>query len=341
VSTPSAQQLVLFERGPDFARLREAEQKLLAACRAPSTLRAYAYAWRYFESWAREAGRTTLPAAADTLSLYITSLLENRELRLNTIRLRLSSIRIRHHDAGLECAGKQRALALIRNACRQRRESPGGKRALTPGELYRIGSFLRTSTALLDVRDRAVVVFGFALGWRSAELASLDLADVRLVRDGVRVRLGYSKTDQQGKGREVGIPYGRQIETCPVRALEEWIRVRGSWEGPLFAPLAQRLRHRHRAPAARTYRRDRPVAHWLALLAGGHDHRLCREWRGAGRDHAAQRPSRRQDGDRLYPAGTGLSRGSARRGAVRIHPLPRRKRKATRETRQDESPRPS
>lgn len=223
--------------GPNFARLREAQQRLMQASRAPSTLRAYANAWRDFEAWGVHAGRATFPASEDTLCLYITSLLERPDLRLNTIRLRLSAIRIRHRDEGLACPGIQTARGLISNAARERKEIPGGKRALTPEQLRLMSAFLETSAELLDVRDRALLVFGFALGWRSAELVSLDLADVRFVSSGVRVRLRHSKTDQQALGREVGIPPGREPLTCPVRALRAWLKVRGDWPGPLFAGI--------------------------------------------------------------------------------------------------------
>jgi integrase len=229
--------LLLFERGPDFARLRAAQERLMQAGRAPATREAYANAWRDFDAWGRASGRVTFPASEDTLCLYVAALIENPHLRLNTIKLRLSALRIRHHDEGLACEGIETARRLVLNAARERKETPRGKRALTPDQLRRISAFLDTSAELLDVRDRAIVVFGFALGWRSAELVGLDLRDVRFVSTGIRVRLRHSKTDQQGKGHEVGIPPGRERLTCPVRALGAWLARRGNWEGPLFTPL--------------------------------------------------------------------------------------------------------
>jgi integrase len=86
----------------------------------------------------------------------------------------------------------------------------------------------------IDARDRAILLVGFASGWRRHEIASLCVADIGFVEEGVTLRLRRSKTDQEGRGRIVGIHFGEGLETCPVRALEAWMRVRGEAPGALF-----------------------------------------------------------------------------------------------------------
>jgi len=80
-------------------------------------------------------------------------------------------------------------------------------------------------TAVIGVRDRALLLVGFAGAFRRSELVSLDVADVLFGADGLIVQLHRSKTDQEGEGRKVGLPFGSNPLTCPVRAsiLLEWM----------------------------------------------------------------------------------------------------------------------
>jgi integrase len=89
---------------------------------------------------------------------------------------------------------------------------------------------------LKDVRDRALLLIGFAGGFRRSELIGLNCDDVVLVRQGLEVTLRRSKTDQNGAGRKIGIPHGKG-RWCPVVALEQWLAASGVTEGALFRPI--------------------------------------------------------------------------------------------------------
>jgi integrase len=89
---------------------------------------------------------------------------------------------------------------------------------------------------LKDVRDRALLLLGFAGGFRRSELIGLNFGDVVLVRQGLEVTLRRSKTDQNGVGRKIGIPHGRG-RWCPVVALEQWHAASSITEGPVFRPV--------------------------------------------------------------------------------------------------------
>ena len=89
---------------------------------------------------------------------------------------------------------------------------------------------------LKDVRDRALLLLGFAGGFRRSELIGLNCNDVVLVRQGLEVTLRRSKTDQKGAGRKIGIPHGRG-RWCPVVALDQWRVASGITEGALFRPV--------------------------------------------------------------------------------------------------------
>ena len=87
---------------------------------------------------------------------------------------------------------------------------------------------------LAGTRDRALLLVGFAGGFRRSELAALDVEDVVPTDDGLVVNLRRSKTDPEGRGRDVGIPYGSSPATCPVRALTAWTTAAGISDGALF-----------------------------------------------------------------------------------------------------------
>ena len=76
---------------------------------------------------------------------------------------------------------------------------------------------------LLGVRDRALLLIGFAGAFRRSELVALQIEDCDFATDGLVITLRRSKTDQDGEGRKIGIPYGSNLETCPVRSLRVYL----------------------------------------------------------------------------------------------------------------------
>jgi integrase len=89
---------------------------------------------------------------------------------------------------------------------------------------------------LKDIRDRALLLIGFAGALRRSELVGLDVGDIEHVRQGVVLHLRKSKTDQDGRGRKIGIPHGR-TRWCPVASLDAWFATSGINEGAVFRPV--------------------------------------------------------------------------------------------------------
>lgn len=87
---------------------------------------------------------------------------------------------------------------------------------------------------LLGLRDRAILLLGFAGAFRRSELVDLDREDLEIGSEGITATLRRSKTDQEGEGRKIGIPYGVRPETCPVRAILAWLDAAGIEDGPMF-----------------------------------------------------------------------------------------------------------
>src|SRR5690606_5355797 len=89
----------------------------------------------------------------------------------------------------------------------------------------------------IEVRDRVVLLVGYA-GWmRRSELVGLDIDHLEERPEGLLVHLVSSKTDQERAGRRVEVVYGQYAETCPVRATRRWIEVLGTRSGPLLRPI--------------------------------------------------------------------------------------------------------
>ncbi|HEY1865924.1 MAG TPA: tyrosine-type recombinase/integrase [Candidatus Acidoferrales bacterium] len=229
-------QLTLFDcGGVDLSALRIRRDELLASVRAKRTISAYACDWRQFDRWCRMAGRETLPASAETLQLYITWMFEGGS-KVTTAERRVAAIAHIHRGAGFNSPVEPNLREIIRATRRERKEKPIGKKALSPLELVRIAGKCDATTAL-GSRDLAILILGFATSFRREELAQLQLSDVTFERDGLAVLLRYSKRDQEGKGRLLGVWAGERESTDPVRTLRAWLKWRGDWDGPLFCRI--------------------------------------------------------------------------------------------------------
>jgi site-specific recombinase XerD len=90
---------------------------------------------------------------------------------------------------------------------------------------------------LADIRDRALLLVGFAGAFRRSELVALDVENVCKTSEGLRVTIQHSKTDQEGRGQVIAIPRG--TIACPVAALMTWLAAAGLSSGPLFRPIAK------------------------------------------------------------------------------------------------------
>jgi integrase len=107
-----------------------------------------------------------------------------------------------------------------------------GKAPLLTSDIRRIvGSCPET---LLGLRDRALILVGFAGAFRRSELAAIDLAHLSFTQDGLVIDLCRSKTDQEAAGRKVGIPFGKDDATCPVRVLRRWLAESSITSGAVF-----------------------------------------------------------------------------------------------------------
>jgi len=212
-----------------WEQLDERARAYAEAARAPATLRAYAADWRIFTAWCAAHGVDALPATPHTVALFLADL----PGRPSTLRRKLAAIAVMHRAAGHDSPTDHGVVrATFAGIRRERGIAPRPKTALLVDEL-------RTALATcgerrIDVRDRALVLVGFAGALRRSELVGLDVDDVGFETAGIVLRLRRSKTNQEGELEEVAVLYGSDPQTCPVRALQAWLATGAITEGPLF-----------------------------------------------------------------------------------------------------------
>jgi integrase len=90
---------------------------------------------------------------------------------------------------------------------------------------------------LSGLRDKAILLLGFAGAFRRSELVGLQFRDVQIGDAGLIITLRRSKTDQEGASFTKGIPVGTSNMTCPKYALEAWLQLAGIIAGPIFRPV--------------------------------------------------------------------------------------------------------
>jgi site-specific recombinase XerD len=221
----TAVSLVQADRAQTLAQLAhvaEAARDYAAAARAASTLRAYRASWALFADWCERHALASLPADPPTVALYLSSLGGQRKAA--TLQRHLAAIGQAHAAAGHPSPTKDAAVRTVMSGIRRTHgTAQQGKAPVVVDELRRMVEALPAST--LGVRDRALLLLGFAGAFRRSELVGLDVGDVRETSDGLVVTLRRSKTDQEGRGVERGIPYGSNRATCPVRAVRAWLEV--------------------------------------------------------------------------------------------------------------------
>lgn len=179
-----------------------------------------------------------LPAPPEARAAFLAERAE-AGLTFGTLDGYCSGIAHRHHQEGL---ADPTVDVVVRRVCRGLRRILGvaprrPAHPLTPAEVARIISAIDTSTAI-GVRDRAVILLGYASAMRPGEVSALDVDDITAKLTGVLVTVRRSKTDQDARGQLVGVARGGNPLTDPIRALDAWLAIRSPGAGSLFTRVA-------------------------------------------------------------------------------------------------------
>ena len=201
-----------------------------AHARAPNTRRSYAREWERWEAYACEHGASALPASPLVVAAYMAHL-DAEGLAPSSLDVAMAAIVDRHRAARVALPSNDPAVRDVMAGIRARRGTrPRAKAPLLPADLRAMIEAL--PKGLLGVRDRALLLVGFAAALRRAELVALDVAHVAWHREGIIVHVARSKTDQLGAGADVPmhasegmsrryIRQGTAFERDPLRGL--WV----------------------------------------------------------------------------------------------------------------------
>ena len=220
--------------------------------RSKNTMKSYSSDWKDFDFWCQSRELKSMPADPRVVACYLADRAsqsfvdyhgtQKHSLKTSTLARRLSAITQAHKVAGIDFNRKHPSIQETWKGIKNTHgTAQKGKEPILIEDLRRMVDAIevevRGKKRLIGLRDKALLLIGFAGAFRRSELVALQIEDLKLVRDGYVVKLKRSKTDQQGEGREVAIPYGSNPLTCPVRALQDWINIGNLQEGPIFMPI--------------------------------------------------------------------------------------------------------
>lgn len=207
-------------RSREYARMATAE----------ATRRGYRSDWACFTAWCDGERVEALPAAPAVVGAYLAAKAES--LRVATLERRLATIATAHRAAGHQLDTRHPAIRDVLRGIRRQHGSAQRQAAAATTELVKamVG---RCDGSPIGLRDRALLLVGFAGALRRAELVALRVEDIEESAEGLRITIRRSKGDQAGAGQVVAIVRSR-AETCPVAALTTWRAAAEVAEGYLF-----------------------------------------------------------------------------------------------------------
>src|SRR6266511_1198286 len=202
----------------------QAAIELALASKAPATVRAYEADWRHFTAWCASRGHTPLPAQPPVIAAYQAANYLPNPCKSPEVQATWHGIR---RELGWS---KNRATPATTSVLRQLADTCDTER-------------------YIGLRDRAMLLLGFAALLRRSEVVALDVSDLVLVPEGLEVRVDHpvdrGERDPEPRIDIRAVPYGDHPETCPVRAWFAWRAATGLDDGPAFRPVHPRARVGH------------------------------------------------------------------------------------------------
>lgn len=208
--------------------MREDVEDFVRESLSDNTRRAYASDLARFEAWGG-----TIPASTEMIAAYLTYHASSHAC--TTLTRWLASLSKAHRALRTTDPTKDELVRSVLRGVRRRHGRPPAQAAPLTREIL-FETLEAIPGDLRGVRDRALLLIGFAGGFRRSELVSLEVTDTAGVEEGLVLTIRKSKTDQIGNGRKIGIPYARGRH-CPVKALRAWISEASISDGPIFRPV--------------------------------------------------------------------------------------------------------
>lgn len=204
--------------------------------KAGATLRAYRSDAVLFDRWCRAQGfARSIPAEPATVAAFLAAEAA-AGLKAATIGRRAAAIGYAHRLLELPDPTTSETVRRVVRGIRRTIGAGQSQKAPATAEIL-LAMLQHVPDTLAGKRDRALLTLGFSGALRRSELVGLDVADVVDDRDGLRVTIRRSKTDQEGQGHEIAVPHGRHLK--PVEAVKGWLAAARISEGPVFRPVSR------------------------------------------------------------------------------------------------------
>ena len=200
---------------------------------APGTVATYKGDWSDFSQWMRRHGvdPTALPVHPVVVAAWLATL--GPSLGRSALRRRVAAIAWHHRSLGHAWqAGHAAIRQTLTGIGREHHRPVRPAAALISADVKQLIAVCPGDLA--GLRDRALFLVGLAGAFRRSELVAIDVAHLRFDKESVIVWIPRSKTDQAGEGVDIALPRMRGEETCPVGALEAWLRRAKIRRGPVF-----------------------------------------------------------------------------------------------------------
>ena len=215
-----------YEISNELKALQDQTLENLKNSKSKNTVRAYKSDFKDFEFFCAKLNMKSLPSDPKVVSLYLTNL-SQLSFKTSTIRRRLVSIATVHKHRGFYIDIKNPIITENFLGIKRKIGSyQKGKKPILINDLYKVIDLIdvnKVNKYLLSLRDKTILLLGFAGGFRRSELVSLEKSDLEFVSEGLKITLRKSKSDQYGQGLVKGIPYFKNTKYCPVIAVQDWL----------------------------------------------------------------------------------------------------------------------
>jgi len=218
----------------DVKNLELETLKNLRSSKALNTLRAYKADYKDFAGFCFKNGFKPMPSEPKIISLYLTFL--SKSSKFSTLKRRLASISVIHRLSGHYIDTKHPMITEnLLGIKRIKGSYQKAKKPILINDLKQIINAIdKDKNEKNKFKNRALILVGFAGGFRRSELVAILYEDVDFVPEGVKIFVKRSKTDQSGEGMTKGIPYFSNQKYCPVISLKNWIEKSEIKSGKIF-----------------------------------------------------------------------------------------------------------
>ena len=208
--------------------------KNLRSSKANNTLRAYKADFRDFALFCQQNALNSMPTEPKIITLYLTHL--SKTSKFSTLKRRLASISVIHKLNGHYLDTKHPLITEnLLGIKRVKGTYQKSKKPILINDLKTIINAIdKEKNEKKGIRNKALLLIGFAGGFRRSELVEIVFEDIEFVNEGVKIFVKRSKTDQSGEGMIKGIPYFANPNYCPVHSLKKWINENQDQTGKIF-----------------------------------------------------------------------------------------------------------